>query len=211
MAEPKKETVRIVLPPRKDNQPATANPRETVMLNLPPKPASIAPGVPPKPPGLVPPAPSGSGLPKPPLPPSTGSLPTPPAPSAPPAAPGSAPTPPKPPMPPVGGLKQPPSSAGIPAQSTIAPAPLKTAPKKETAKVPANTETTKPLPQATVQMAKPPAPVQSPGGASSIKIAPGSITKAPSNIPVAEEKPVFAIAALVTAIIALAVQLWMML
>ena len=38
MSEPKKETVRIVLPPRRDGQPAASGPRETAMINLPPKP-----------------------------------------------------------------------------------------------------------------------------------------------------------------------------
>ncbi len=64
--EPKKETVRIVLPPRRDGQPLASNPRETAMINLPPKPvpkppapaapgAAPAPSVPP-PAGIKPPA-----------------------------------------------------------------------------------------------------------------------------------------------------------
>ena len=36
MSEPKKETVRIVLPPRRDGQPLASSPRETAMINLPP-------------------------------------------------------------------------------------------------------------------------------------------------------------------------------
>ena len=45
MSEPKKETVRIVLPPRRDGQPLASNPRETAMINLPPKPIQ-KPGAP---------------------------------------------------------------------------------------------------------------------------------------------------------------------
>ena len=74
MSEPKKETVRIVLPPRRDGQPLASSPRETAMINLPPKPIQ-KPGVPesvsvpegeppaippiPKPPGMAPRAPVG--------------------------------------------------------------------------------------------------------------------------------------------------------
>ena len=45
MSEPKKETVRIVLPPRRDGQPPASSSRETAMINLPPKPI-LKPGAP---------------------------------------------------------------------------------------------------------------------------------------------------------------------
>ena len=45
MSEPKKETVRIVLPPRRDGQPPASSSRETAMINLPPKPVQ-KPGAP---------------------------------------------------------------------------------------------------------------------------------------------------------------------
>ncbi|MEY3481485.1 MAG: hypothetical protein RIQ71_2260, partial [Verrucomicrobiota bacterium] len=45
--EPKKETVRIVLPPRRDAGQTAANPREAAMVNLPPKPLPTATGAPP--------------------------------------------------------------------------------------------------------------------------------------------------------------------
>jgi hypothetical protein len=61
------------------------------------------------------------------------------------------------------------------------------------------------LPQATVNLPKPGAPAKAstPG---SIKITPGTITNVPA--PAAEEKPIFAIAACVAAVISLGVQLW---
>ena len=66
MSEPKKETVRIVLPPRRDGQPLASNPRETAMINLPPKPMqkpgapeSVSAGEPP----AFPPVPKPPGLP----------------------------------------------------------------------------------------------------------------------------------------------------
>ena len=111
MNEPKKETVRITLPPRLDGKPGAANPREAAMVNLPPKPLPTAtgapptmpsppkPGAPPTPGGIMPPAPpkpfAMPSLPKP------GMTATPPAPAMPrppgaPAAPTAAPLPPKP-------------------------------------------------------------------------------------------------------------------
>jgi len=42
MPEPKKETVRIVLPPRRDGQKTGGTPRETAMINLPPRPVPKA-------------------------------------------------------------------------------------------------------------------------------------------------------------------------
>ena len=69
MNEPKKETVRIVLPPRRDGKPGAANPREAAMINLPPKPlptAAAAPaGMPAPPRPAMPPVP-GAATPTPP-------------------------------------------------------------------------------------------------------------------------------------------------
>ena len=79
MPEPKKETVRIVLPARRDGGPVTSNPRETAMISLPPKPvlvpppnASSAPLMP------APIAPSAIGVPAIPRPPSIPAVPRPP-------------------------------------------------------------------------------------------------------------------------------------
>ena len=71
MSEPKKETVRIVLPPRREGQPLSSTPRETAMINLPPKPVPASADAPPAPPAMpAPPAglqpPSAPGVPKPP-------------------------------------------------------------------------------------------------------------------------------------------------
>ena len=115
MSEPKKETVRIVLPPRRDGQPLASNPRETAMINLPPKPvqkpvasesppppgesaapagesaapetgAILPPSQPPSIPAAAPKVSSPSGFSVPPL-----------APKRPPSLAGVAPTPPRPP------------------------------------------------------------------------------------------------------------------
>jgi len=70
MNEPKKETVRIVLPPSRDGNPGAANPREAAMINLPPKPIPAAAGAPPTMPAppkpITPPAPGAAIPPKPP-------------------------------------------------------------------------------------------------------------------------------------------------
>ena len=81
-AEPKKETVRIVLPPRRDGNHGAANPREAAMINLPPKPLPTMVGAPPTMPAPpkpgLPPAPSVPGMPP---PPAAASAPMPPKPS----------------------------------------------------------------------------------------------------------------------------------
>ncbi|MGA0111941.1 MAG: EpsI family ATP-binding protein, partial [Chthoniobacterales bacterium] len=91
--EPKKETVRIVLPPRRDGIPTAANPREAAMVNLPPKPLPTATGAPPTMP--APPKPFSAPAPAAPLPPKPVAV----------AAPIAAPKPPMPaaavPKPPV--------------------------------------------------------------------------------------------------------------
>lgn len=211
MSEPKKETVRIVLPPRQSggaNAPISSNPREQAMSNLPVKPV-------PAPPSSVPIAP---GVPKPPSPPAVPSMPKPPAPSTaaagipsvpkPPIAPAisHAPSAPKPPISPAApGPSRPPVSG---VGGGIAPQPLKPEAKKETAKVKTGTVTAK-LPQATVRMQKASQPVQ-PGTVS------GNITVAPTTHVAQTEAaqdiaPVLGIAALVAALLALAVQIWTML
>jgi len=88
----------------------------------------------------------------------------------------------------------------------VAPAPLKMDPKKETAKVPVNLPPNKPLPQATVQMTKP-APAASTAPASAIRVAPQTNTTQASG----GTNPILAIAALVTALAAFGIQVWMML
>ena len=97
MSEPKKETVRIVLPPRRDGQPAASGPRETAMINLPPKPVPK----PADPASAGPEGPAISAVPKPPslpslapkVPPSVGFS-SPPAAPKPPSIAGGAPKPP---------------------------------------------------------------------------------------------------------------------
>ena len=151
MAEPKKETVRIVLPARRDGSPIASNPRETAMINLPPKPVPVPSGsslVPPPPvipvglkppssmPGIpvVPRPPSVPAIPRPPSAPGTvvpPVLPTaPPAPPAPPAVPSfpkppSATVPPLAPRPPVVPPSTvPPSSAPVPPAALAPKAPV---------------------------------------------------------------------------------------
>jgi len=225
MAEPKKETVRIVLPPRRDGQTLASNPREIAMINLPPKPVQkspdLAPAAPPAPAsvsppaGLTPPAPMipkppasvAPGLPKPPSASGT----APPAPPRPPSAIGLPPT--LPPKPPGTGLPfasipptapKPPTIGGAPA---IGPASLPFEAKKETAKVPSSTGPKPGMPQATVQIKpKPPATVSKSGS-------PGSITVIPPTQvqPAGEVSVVVGAIALVASLAALGIQLWMML
>lgn len=227
MSEPKKETVRIVLPPRRDGQPATSTARESAMINLPPKPvpaplpsaalpsvpspiAAPKPLTPLKPPmGLKPP----TGL-KPPSPPSA---PMAPKPLSPPAAP-SAPSMPKPAAPaagpaaptlmPQGELAASPMAPSAPKFAGPAPMAVKPEAKKETAKV-APALAGKPLPQATVQMQKTPVRPAAMPNASSFKVQ--TIEPAPQAEDSEEEIPmIYAASATALAIVALLVQVWMM-
>lgn len=218
MSEPKKETVRIVLPPRRDGQPAGSNPRETAMINLPSKPSAVPPPaglVPPPPPGMKPPSlapsapvpPSGIQPPKPPiapglrpptLPPAPGLVPKPPG-SVPPSTPGLA----KPPGAPAAPLSSKPPSISA---SPVAPAPLKADTKKETAKVPPSAGPKIGLPQATVQLSQKPDPSKS-VSASAIKIAAPIQTSASGN----EISPLIGGLAAAAAFAALAIQIWFLL
>ncbi len=231
MAEPKKETVRIVLPARRDGTPVASSPRETAMINLPPKPVPVAGGAPSAPAGLRPPAsiPSAPSLPKPPSipaipkPPSAGGSVLPP----PPAAPGSIPRPPaatvppmapKPPAPP--STVTPPAAPVAPSGISVpkppvaptapikplAPAPLQGEAKKETAKVPASTPGSKVMPQATVQFQKKPdaSVSKSVAATSAITVAAAGSSTASSDL-----NPVLGIAALVIALLSLGVQVLM--
>ena len=134
MAEPKKETVRIVLPARRDGQPVASNPRETAMINLPPKPV-LAPA-PAGSPIIPPPAaipspikPPSAGVPSIPRPPSAPGIPKPPgSPLVAPIAPPSIPRPPSAVTPPAPAPVAPrPPSATVPpaaAQTPVAPTPV---------------------------------------------------------------------------------------
>ncbi len=208
MSEPKKETVRIVLPPRREGQALPTTPRETAMINLPPKPVPAAPSAPAAPPSApAPPAglqpPSAPSIPK---PPSFPSAPKPPAapmsaPSVPPSAPGVPKPPSVPPTPTTPGL------APKPAPSAIGPAPVAVKPqaKKETAKIGSGIAV---KPQATVRLQPRPQPTQT--ASASFKIQP-SAAVIPAAETTEEEIPMnLAIAALATAIIALVFQVWMM-
>lgn len=233
MAEPKKETVRIVLPARRDGTPVSSNPRETAMINLPPKPVPVQ-GAPVIPTGLKPPTtsltppppsmpkpPSMPAIPKPPssagvMPPAAGpSIPKPPV--MPPAAtiPPMAPKPPTvppapgaaptPPSAPIPPVAPKPPSSGTTPLKPVAPAPLQAEAKKETAKVPASTPGSKGvMPQATVQLQKKPDASKS--------VATTSIAVTPAGDSTSSDlSPVLGIAALVVALLSLGVQLWMML
>lgn len=210
MSEPKKETVRIVLPPRREGQPLASTPRESAMINLPPKPVPAPPSAPAVPPPSSVSAPS--------VPPP--SIPTPPSNLQPPSAPGI----PKPPSFPGVAPKPPgapavpkpvsvPSSAevapAVPKPASVGPAPVAVKPqaKKETAKV-ASTPGLAPKPQATVRLQPRPAPSQAASATfkvQSSQIAPVAETLEEEEIPMN-----LAVAALVTAAIALLVQVWFM-
>lgn len=136
--EPKKETVRITLPPRGTPQ-GNAEGRDTVRINLPARPPSSAPLTPP---------PSSGPVARPP----TAHAPLPPAPSAPVTPPPSAPTSIRPPS------AIPPRPAPAPATATAAvpdfeiPQSPPLAPKKETARITLLPDPPKPPPS--VQMKK---------------------------------------------------------
>jgi len=205
MSEPKKETVRIVLPPRREGQPLASTPRESAMVNLPPKPVAApapaaevpaAPVVPPpsfpKPPGSLQP-PAAPGIPKPPTFPGA---PKPPAPPAAPAAPGI-PAPPKP-----AGIA-PAAPVTVPKPAPVGPTPVAVKPqaKKETAKVAAAPGI--PKPQATVRLQPRPAPSQLSSAAFSVQtVEPAPIETTEEEIPMN-----FAIAAVAASVIALAIQI----
>lgn len=229
MAEPKKETVRIVLPARRDGSPVASSPRETAMINLPPKPVPVpgAPSAGPKPPASVPampsvpkpptvPAipkpPSAPGAMVPPVPPAIPSVPKPPSATVPPIAP-------KPPVPPatispattpVSTAPKPPVAPVAPVApiKPVAPAPLQAEAKKETAKMPASTPGSKVLPQATVQFQK----KQDASTPKSVSTTAAITVSTPASETSSSEdmNPVLGIAALVVALLSLAVQVWMM-
>ncbi|MFZ4774199.1 MAG: hypothetical protein ACOYM3_02475 [Terrimicrobiaceae bacterium] len=231
MAEPKKETVRIVLPARRDGTPVASSPRETAMINLPPKPVPVPGGAPAAPAGLRPPVsmPSAPSAPKPPSIPSIPKPPSalgsivPPAPSAPPSIPRPPaatvpPMAPKPPTPP-STITPPPAPAAPSTFSApkppvaptapikpLAPAPLQGEAKKETAKVPASTPGSKVMPQATVQFQKKPdaSVSKSLASTSAITVAGPAGGSASSDL-----SPVLGIAALVIALLSLGVQVLM--
>jgi len=230
MAEPKKETVRIVLPARRDGTPVTSSPRETAMINLPPKPVPVPGGNVPVPPpsGLrPPPPPSGLSAPAIPRPPSMPSIPKPPSSAGIGAPPPVAPPPsfPKPPsMPPAAAVPaeapkppsvmpaasvapiapRPPTGVGSPVKP-VAPAPLQAEAKKETAKVPASAPGTKTgLPQATVQLQRGPEASKSASTSGAITVAAAAAASS------GDLSPVLGIAALVVALLSLGMQLWLM-
>ena len=135
--EPKKETVRITLPPRVPPNPAEAasNRRDTVRINLPSRPP--ANGIAPKTPTFVP-TPASAIPPIPPRPPvSPPPSPLPPAPANPVSAPTFLP-----PQSPASSVPRPPSSASVPlaaakpaAMPTTETQPVSPGPKKETARI----------------------------------------------------------------------------
>ncbi len=203
MSEPKKETVRIVLPPRREGAPLASTPRESAMINLPPKPVAAPPSAPAVPSAPVVPPPV---VPKPPTgftPPSAPSVPKPPTfPGAP-----KPPSPPLPPKPPGSVAPSAPSApvvpASVPKPVPVGPAPVAVKPqaKKETAKV-AATPGLPPKPQATVRLQPRPVPNQLSSAAFNVQTIEPAVAETPE-----EEIPMsFAIAALVTSVIALAIQ-----
>lgn len=214
MAEPKKETVRIVLPARNDGIPVTSSPRESAMINLPQKPVpvsnspgSLAPRAPvppvisaplPAPIPGIPKPPSAPGMPK---PPSAPGIPRPPGMISPPP-PAVPPMSPKP-LPPAGSGA--PASVSLPGPAPVIPAPLPPVGKKETAKVGLGAPT-KILPQATVQFKRP-----APSTAQSVSTsAPLTVAKDSEGPAVQEVSPILGGAALALAIVALIFQIWMM-
>jgi len=149
---PKKETVRITLPP-KPGEPAPTVKRETVRINTPgPKKETTSLG------GAAPLPATSAPLP----PPSSATRPLvpPPSPPRPPSAPGLPPMGARPGVPPPSAPKPgvPPPSAPKPAAAAeVKPVTIKAAPKKETARIQV-APTSKRPPQATVRLAAGPAP-----------------------------------------------------
>jgi hypothetical protein len=217
MSEPKKETVRIVLPPRRDGQPLASNPRETAMINLPPKPFApkappvegLSPPAAPKPPsiaGLAPPAPKQPFVaPVAPKPPSVVGVPPGVPKSASFAGPPFAPKPPGTAMPSASiGPSAPkaPSVTGVPG---IAPASPSTESKKETAKVPPSASGPRPnLPQASVHLQRRLGASASTSPSSAITVAPQVQTEGRVGL-------VVGVLALAASLIAVGIQAWMFL
>ncbi|MFL6527207.1 MAG: hypothetical protein ACJ8IQ_03830 [Chthoniobacterales bacterium] len=134
--EPKKETVRISLPPPPGSKPPGAERRETVRINLPARPPSQGPfrpstdttGRATSPRMNIPPAPTAPTSATPAMPPPLPRQPPPPV------------TPPKAPpinLPPTSTVFRPPSSSGTAAAAAVEPAPTQpeTHPRKETARI----------------------------------------------------------------------------
>ena len=220
MSEPKKETVRIVLPPRNGGDSVPASPRENAMINLPPKPVPVsAAPVPPAPisaPGIpkIPLIPAVPGIPK---PPSTGGV----------LKPPSAPTLIKPPGAPVvpvlpsatvapkAFMPAPIVSGGLPPSPLAStpgptgPAPIPALAKKETAKVGGVGAPTKVLPQATVQFKRPSGSVSTSKSLSTS--APIIVSKPVVEASSSEVSPILGGAVLVFSLAALAMQILTML
>ena len=223
MSEPKKETVRIVLPNRNDGTPVPASPRENAMINLPPKPVPLS--APPSPlTRLVETPPASQGIPKPPSvpgipkPPSAGGMPMPPtAPGIP--RPLAAPLLPAATIPPLSPKLAPTSgsdaSSRVPSPAPgpigpigpIGPAPIPPLAKKETGKVIGIGSQTKVLPQATVQFKRPAVSTSK----SSVTSAPIVVSNAVEEKSDSELSPVLGGVALAFSLAALAVQVWTML
>jgi len=210
MSEPKKETVRIVLPPRREGQPLASTPRETAMINLPPKPvpassdAPTPPSAPAVPPSMpAPPAnfqpPSAPGVPKPPGFPGGAAAPKPPG------VPPSAPAIPKPASVPP-SVAKPASTVMLKQPPSAGPTPVAVKPeaKKETAKIGSGIAM---KPQATVRLQPRPQPSQA--ASASFKVQSAEIVPA-SETPEEEIPMNLSIAAVVAAVIALALQVWIM-
>lgn len=155
-SSPKKETVRITLPPKPEDTPMVK--RETVRINAPgvaPKKETTSIGSPSPLPGAMP-LPSMTA-PEPPPPAATRPLVPPPAPPPrPPAAPGLPPMGGRPAVPPVVPRPTaPPAPAAAPkAFAEAKPVTIKAAPKKETARIQVS-PTQKLPPQATVRLSQP--------------------------------------------------------
>lgn len=170
------------------------------MINLPPKPVPAPPSAPAVPPPSIP---SPSNL----QPPSAPGIPKPPsfsgAPPRPPGAP-SAPAVPKP-------ASVPPSAAvpAVPKPASVGPVPVAVKPqaKKETAKV-ASTPGVAPKPQATVRLQPRPAP--SHAASATFKVQSSQIAPVAETLEEEEIPMNLAIAAVVTATIALLIQVWFM-
>ena len=214
MSEPKKETVRIVLPPRNEGTPVPASPRENAMINLPPKPvlAPLAGAAPIPAPGIprIPSVPAVPGIPKPPSapgilkPPSTAGLVKPPAGPQAPVLPSATVAPMAPTPAPVasGGLASGPSPLSSVASG---PAPIPPLAKKETSKVGGLGAPTKILPQATVQFKRPSASTSTSRSVSTS--APIIVSKPVDQGSSSEVSPALGGAVLVLAFVGLVVQI----
>ncbi|HEY5892489.1 MAG TPA: hypothetical protein VIT91_04590 [Chthoniobacterales bacterium] len=219
--EPKKETVRITLPPRPTNGIAGGVVKhETVRittsiqspvaetapppLNPPPKP--LGAGLPPKPLGAgLPPKPLGTGLPPKPL--GAGLPPRPAAPFAPkplgalnPAVPPAAP---KPFSPLASSATAPGPLPSVPKPfGNIAPVAVKPSPKKETARI-QPPSTPKSLPQATLKLQQTQSVAATPGAA--VKPA-GAVSQ--KAAPQKQESLLVSVLVFAVSVIAFGIQLW---